>query len=147
MLSYILLFAGLFITGFTIYYFRKRFVLAKQSHSWPKVKGSIISEATQENTDHKGKAAASTQQVKYNYIVGQKRYTATRISFFGHIRFSFLMPEKPQRYWRGQNVDVYYDPSAHHVSVLQPGMQMYSVVPLLVPFVFGIGLMIYSFFI
>lgn len=147
MLSYIFLFAGLFITGYTIYYFRDRFRLAQASRKWPSVKGTIISETTETDADDEEPVSTSTQRVKYQYIVGQRRYTATRISFFRHIRFDFLMPKKPHRYWKGQNVDVYYDPSANHRSVLHPGMQVYSIVPLLVPFVLGIVLIVYSFFV
>jgi len=147
MLSYIFLFAGLFITGYTIYYFRDRFRFAQASRKWLVVKGTIISETTETDTDGDEPVVSTTQRVKYQYIIGQKRYTATRISFFEHVRFNFLMPDKPVRYWRGQNVNVYYDPNANQRSVLQPGMQVYSIIPLIVPFILGIGLIVYSFFV
>jgi hypothetical protein len=140
--------AGSFITGYTVYYFRNRYTLSQKSKSWPVAKGIIISETTKASDElREHSSSASTQRVKYQYIVGQRRYTATRISFFGHIRFKFMAPGKPVRYWRGQHIDVFYDPASPPTSVLQPGIHADSIAPLLVPFILGIGLMIYSFFI
>lgn len=138
-MSFVFLFAGLFIAGFTVYYFRDRYNLSQKSKTWPVVKGMILSESTSSPT--------SSQHVKYQYIIGQHRYTATRISFFGHIRFGFMAPAKPARYWKGQHIDVHYDPAAHHMSVLQPGIALHSIVPFFVPLMLGTGLIIYSFFI
>lgn len=95
--------------------------LSKCSESWPKAEG-VIKESEIQIVEKAG----STQfkaHVLYEFTVDGKKYTSTKINY--DLMSSSERPaveELVNRYPKGQQVSVYYQPDAPSESVLEPGL-------------------------
>lgn len=94
---------------------------ALASRAWPVAEGVI------QSTDF----ARRRSRVEYTYAVGDRRYSSTRIGFvrgWGPLSGA----ARRERYRRGAEVEVRYEPASPSVAVLEPGVSPLAVVALVV---------------
>lgn len=111
---------------------------AKASKSWPNVPGQITRSDVNQSRDD-GKTMYATD-ISYDFTVGNKSYTGTRISLTsGNTKTSSLKGIKKdlQKYPVGAKVTVYYDPELPNNAVLQTGADTFTYIIKYAPFLLG----------
>jgi hypothetical protein len=119
-LPWFIIFAG----GASIYLGVDSVLKAQQSTDWPSVKGRIVESGirTQSGSTSKVSRVTYHANVVYEYDVIGKVYTGHRVSFGEYGTGDGIHAnEIIKRYPQGENVNVFYDPDQHSVSVLEPG--------------------------
>lgn len=111
-------------------YFARQYILSiyysTTCKKWPKVKGRIsispyISDTWEEDRFSTSDPIGKTVNLRYNYTVNGVEYEGDNISFkLGIITNSNLLYRLANMYEVNDEVDVYYNPSKPHVSVLKP---------------------------
>jgi len=114
------------------------------STRWPSAEGRVISSSVEMVEEvhrlRRGsriEAPAYRAAVTYSYRVGDALYTGDRVSFGD---YSSSIPGHArnicERYPPGKTIEVYYDPEDPRVSVIEPGVSVGAVMPLLIGLVF-----------
>lgn len=118
------------------YFLLQIFLKAKASQTWPSVPG-VITKA--EVADKFGRFQAD---VSYTYTVDGRNLVGSRIrASDGEFNVRDGAVQALQGLAKGQQVNVYYDPSNPGYSLIQPGAGFQEYALLVVPFVMvGIGL-------
>ena len=106
-----------------------------ESHTWPSVFGTI--EATELQTSSRRRVGKYSPRITYSYTIDGKSYQNNRIS---KTDFSSDLGGWAKKmiasYPSGKIVKVYYNPSNHRDSLLQPGIHWHTFVPFAVGAVF-----------
>ena len=123
--------AGVFFGGFSVWGVAQLYESVR-GYSWPHVNGTVVaSVAHSELMRGSGREYMSYwPEVRYEYIVGNRRVTADRIRFI----VRGMNEKETQRvvgsYPVGKAVTVYYDPRDTTASVLEPGI-WWPMIPIL----------------
>ena len=99
-------------------------VRANASESWPMVEGEVIRTDIVSNRKSGGGSSTYRAKVEYQYAIdGVTRYGA-RVSYAGNVSSSNRGSAMAiiDRYPKGSDVTVYYDPADPEESVLEPGI-------------------------
>jgi hypothetical protein len=104
-----------------------------RGYSWPHVNGTVISSAARSERMNSGKGEwiSHWPEVRYEYIVGNRRVTADRIRFIVRGMNEKETQRVVSSYPMGKAVTVYYDPWDASTSVLEPGI-WWPIIPILV---------------
>jgi uncharacterized protein DUF3592 len=116
------------IGGALLLYFGLRNLLwARESTSWPTAKGTIVSSDVHEdrewdnNTGRERKSYGA--QVHYTYVVDGKTIEGTRVAFGDYASENSEHAQGiVDRYPRGKDVTVYYQPEDPSEGLLEPGL-------------------------
>ena len=110
---------------------------AKASSAWPTTGGKVITskvekhKKTSGSTRKRRRSTTYKAQVLYEYTVDGIRYSSKKVSFG---EYSSSNPTHARqiinRYPEGKNVKVYFNPDKPNVSVLEPGVSLWSYMPL-----------------
>ncbi|MGJ8656430.1 MAG: DUF3592 domain-containing protein [Akkermansiaceae bacterium] len=113
----VFLMAGLAMLGFGI----SNMITAKESESWPSVKGVVLTSKVSVNSDSDGTTYGA--DVTYKYVVDKQRYEGDRVAF-GEVSTSSRNRAQKivKRYRKGKKVAIFYDPNEPEVSVLEKGV-------------------------
>jgi hypothetical protein len=120
--------------------------MAKDSATWPGVKGKIVRSEVVRNDDDMGRgrdrSATFMPDVGYTYSVDKTEYEGSLIAFgtrnfYGSKDYA---NDYVERFPEGKRVSVFYDPSNPETAVLEPGLSKKSHIPTYV----GIGLIALS---
>lgn len=107
-------------SGVLIYGVRN-LLLADASRNWPTVKGKVT--VSKMGTHRGDKSTTYSADVAYDYTVNGTRYTGDRVTF-GSVSTSSTARARRvlNRYPKGKEVTVYYNPEDPEQSVLEPGI-------------------------
>jgi hypothetical protein len=98
---------------------------AKASDSWPSVTGVVISSEISESYSDNTKMYSP--DVIYEYSVNNEPYTGSRIKSIDGSTSSYSSVQKTlQKYSEGKEIDVYYNPEAPEISMLEPGAGFFT---------------------
>jgi len=117
------------VGGVAVFFGSGQIKAAKQSADWPTVQGTVVSSEVQQerNTSRSnGKSRMKTTyhaEILYDYVANGTTYSANKVSF-GQVGGSSPAPARKivNRYPKGKNVTVYYNPEKPETAVLEPGM-------------------------
>ncbi|MBN1854603.1 MAG: DUF3592 domain-containing protein [Pirellulales bacterium] len=94
---------------------------ALASRDWPQVPGRILVSKVESSEDSEGGKSYSAA-ISYGYAVDRYRYTGNRISFSDFASSSYRSAFNiVNRYQKGKEVPVFYNPNHPQRSVLEPG--------------------------
>ncbi len=138
-------FALMMVAGIVVSYWAVNLLWAAfASTRWPSAEGRVISsfverveEEDRLRRDSRTEAPSYRAAVTYSYRVGDSLYSGDRV-FFGDYSSSFPGHARGicERYPPGRAIVVYYDPEDPRVSVIEPGVSVGAVIPLLIGLVF-----------
>ena len=123
--------AGVFFGGFSVWGVAQLYESVR-GYSWPHVNGTVIASVAHSELMRGGAREYMSYwpEVRYEYIVGNRRVTADRIRFI----VRGMNEKETQRvvgsYPVGKAVTVYYDPRDTTASVLEPGI-WWPMIPIL----------------
>ncbi len=114
------------VGGAAVFFGSGQIKAAKQSSDWPTVQGSVVSSEVSRSRSSGGKNRTKTtyqSDVLYDYVVNGTTYSANKVSF-GEVGRGTPAPAREivNRYPKGKNVTVYYNPDKPETAVLEPGM-------------------------
>ncbi len=107
---------------------------ASASRAWPSVSGEVVSsEVRTQRSGRSGRSRGRSRtsrsktthraEIRYEYTVEGQHYTADRVLFGGHSSgSSSYANEVMDRYPKGKQIVVYYDPTQPDQAVLEPGV-------------------------
>ncbi|MBN2711237.1 MAG: DUF3592 domain-containing protein [Planctomycetes bacterium] len=98
----------------------------KASGDWPTAKGVVVYSECSIRTSFPEEypKLSNVPVVRYEYYVDGKPFRGDRVIFGSHDSGDLpYVLGVINRYWRGKEVPVYYNPSSHEMCVLEPGMQ------------------------
>ncbi len=124
---------------------------AKASENWPSVTGTILSSDVSSHRSTSGsgsKKKTSTvyeASISYKYEVDGKSYTSSRITAGDYSSSSSKRAYRMvNKYPKGSNATVYYNPDEPYISVLEPGTTFMSYLPFGMGLLFGfVGIMVF----
>ncbi len=128
--------AGFFIfltlAAILLFFGFSKYINGKKTESWPSVEGTIISSKLNHRfvETKRGAKIEFIPEIKYVFYVDNIRYESTRISYKSTNGIIII-----ERYPEGRKANIYYNPKNHEISVLETGMDYYSIY-LLLPFGF-----------
>ncbi len=121
---------------------------AKESMSWPSVKGRIVESRIEKKIKYKYDGREKKREVSYiphigyEYMVDGQHYSGSRVSFNGISTTYWGAKRLVDRYPENKMVDVHYNPDNPKNAVLEPGASLGAYIPLFIGFIFtvvGIG--------
>jgi hypothetical protein len=106
----------------TFYFGMNQLETAKASENWPMTKGEISSsEIDKTRKDNRDRYSAD---ITYRYTVDGTNYTGRRLSFGEMISDNYEDAAAiVEKFPKGKDVEVYYDPQNPRDCVLEPGMK------------------------
>lgn len=90
------------------------------TQSWPTTNGVITSSQIYESHDDEGGVSYGLNAT-YDYTVDDRRYAGDRIKFVDYTSSRRYALDLQEKYARGTEVTVYYDPADPASSILEPG--------------------------
>ncbi len=134
--SEIFLVVGVLLGGFLLW----QLIKGMKAKNWPTAQGKVVSSRVTTNISRDSDGDRSTTygaEINYRYEVDGYEYSGDRRSFADYSSSNRRRAEKIiARFAPGAEVDVYYRPDDPEKSVLEPGINLVSVLFLLLPAIF-----------
>lgn len=106
--------------------------------SWPSVKGTVQTSKVK-RIDRVGKPDRFETDIRYTYEVDGQTYRGSRVNFGERLGTWVEVAPVVERYSRGSEVDVYYQPGAPEEAVLETVMSVNVFALLFSPFIVAFG--------
>ncbi len=100
-------------------------IKAYKSKFWEKTMGLIITSEQIRDVDHEG-GVMHYSNIVYEYYVGNKKYTSKRIAFGEPIQTKKNSKKAVEKYPKGMEVVVYFNPQKENKSVLETGISKWN---------------------
>jgi len=116
---------------------RKRRRQSAESLKWPNTPGVVVASSTKRHDRMGSSGSYETAHISYEYIVAGKKYKSTRFSFDDLEKLAMTEAQLQSildKYPKGKELTVYYDPKDHQSSILFPKVtrervvQIYNIV-------------------
>ena len=101
---------------------------AYQSSSWAQIQGVVIESVLRTKPPEKDQPQTFVPDVVYRYELSDKKYKNNRISFERTFKDKALAKGFVDRYPKGKQVTVFYNPGNPAQSILEPGIKFSALV-------------------
>lgn len=132
----IFLIVGVLLGGFLLW----QLIKGMRAKNWPTVQGKVVNSRVTTSVSRDSDGDLSTTygaEIDYRYEVDGYEYSGDRRSFADYSSSNKRRAEKiVARFASGADVPVYYSPDDPQKSVLEPGINLVSVLFLLLPGIF-----------